>query len=47
MRSIFVLISVKIMNFSKIICLFIFFFGVSVFGQKDTVEAKPLNQYPP
>ncbi|PWN62853.1 DUF4294 domain-containing protein [Chryseobacterium viscerum] len=34
------------MNFSKIICLFIFFFGVSVFGQKDVVVAKPLNQYP-
>lgn len=34
------------MNFSKIICLFIFFFGVSVFGQKDAVVAKPLNQYP-
>ncbi len=47
MRSIFVLISVKIMNFSKIICLFIFFFGVSVFGQKDGIVAKPLNQYPP
>lgn len=46
MRLIFVIISVKIMNFSKIICLFIFFFGVSVFGQKDSVEAKPLDQYP-
>jgi hypothetical protein len=38
--------SVKIMNFSKIVCLFIFFFGVSVFGQKDSIIAKPLNQYP-
>ncbi|CAD0225876.1 conserved protein of unknown function [Chryseobacterium sp. JV274] len=47
MRLIFVLISVKIMNFSKIICLFILFFGVSAFGQKDGVVAKPLNQYPP
>ncbi|MCS3529271.1 DUF4294 domain-containing protein [Chryseobacterium sp. JUb7] len=35
------------MNFSKIICLFIFFFGVSVFGQKDSVIVKPLSQYPP
>ncbi|KXH81091.1 DUF4294 domain-containing protein [Chryseobacterium kwangjuense] len=35
------------MNFSKIVCLFIFFFGVSVFGQKDSIVAKPLNQYPP
>lgn len=47
MRVIFVIISVKIMNFSKIVCLFIFFFGVSVFGQKDSIVAKPLNQYPP
>lgn len=47
MRVIFVIISVKIMNFSKIICLFILFFGVSVFGQKDSIVAKPLNQYPP
>lgn len=47
MRSIFVLIRVKIMNFSKIICLFLFFFGVSVFGQADSVIAKPLSQYPP
>lgn len=46
MRSIFAITSVKIMNFSKIVCLFIFFFGVSVFGQKDTIVAKPLNQYP-
>ncbi|GEN70954.1 MULTISPECIES: DUF4294 domain-containing protein [Chryseobacterium] len=34
------------MNFSKIVCLFILFFGVSVFGQKDSIIAKPLNQYP-
>ncbi|MGK6341318.1 DUF4294 domain-containing protein [Chryseobacterium sp. DT-3] len=34
------------MNFSKIVCLFIFFFGVSIFGQKDSIVAKPLNQYP-
>ncbi|KFF19601.1 DUF4294 domain-containing protein [Chryseobacterium sp. JM1] len=34
------------MNFSKIVCLFIFFLGVSVFGQKDSIVAKPLNQYP-
>ncbi|MBL1222440.1 DUF4294 domain-containing protein [Chryseobacterium sp. L7] len=34
------------MNFSKIVCLFIFFFGVSVFGQKDSIVAKPLDQYP-
>lgn len=47
MRLIFVLISVKIMNFSKIICLFMFFFGISAFGQKDSVVAKPLDQYPP
>ncbi len=47
MRSIFVLIRVKIMNFSKIICLFLFFFGVSIFGQTDSVIAKPLSQYPP
>jgi len=46
LRVIFVIISVKIMNFSKIVCLFIFFFGVSVFGQKDSIVAKPLNQYP-
>ncbi|SHF85238.1 protein of unknown function [Chryseobacterium sp. OV279] len=46
MRVIFVIISVKIMNFSKIVCLFIFFLGVSVFGQKDSIVAKPLNQYP-
>ncbi|MEN4760354.1 MULTISPECIES: DUF4294 domain-containing protein [unclassified Chryseobacterium] len=35
------------MNFSKIICLFLFFFGVSIFGQTDSVIAKPLSQYPP
>lgn len=46
MRVIFVIISVKIMNFTKIVCLFIFFLGVSVFGQKDSIVAKPLNQYP-
>ncbi|KMQ59717.1 molecular chaperone DnaJ [Chryseobacterium sp. BLS98] len=34
------------MNFSKIVCLFILFFGISVFGQKDSIIAKPLNQYP-
>lgn len=34
------------MKFSKIICLYLFFFGVSVFGQKDSVIAKPLSQYP-
>ena len=46
MRVIFVIRSVKIMNFSKIVCLFILFFGISVFGQKDSIIAKPLNQYP-
>lgn len=46
MRLIFVLIRVKIMNFSKIFCLFLFFFGVSIFGQRDSVIAKPLSQYP-
>lgn len=34
------------MNFSKIVCLFLFFFGVFVFGQTDSVIAKPLSQYP-
>ncbi|WP_299176335.1 DUF4294 domain-containing protein [uncultured Chryseobacterium sp.] len=34
------------MNFSKFFCLFLFFFGVSVFGQRDSVIAKPLSQYP-
>lgn len=34
------------MKFSKIICLYLFFFGVSVFGQTDSVVAKPLSQYP-
>ncbi|SHF92913.1 protein of unknown function [Chryseobacterium arachidis] len=46
MRSIFVLIGVKIMKFSKIVCLFLFFLGVSTFGQKDSVVAVPLSQYP-
>jgi len=46
LRVIFVIRSVKIMNFSKIVCLFILFFGISVFGQKDSIIAKPLNQYP-
>lgn len=36
------------MNFSKIICLFLFFFGVCAFGQKDsTINVKSLSQYPP
>ncbi|GAB0156574.1 hypothetical protein CHRYSEOSP005_18400 [Chryseobacterium sp. Alg-005] len=36
------------MNFSKIICLFLFFFGVCVFGQKDSIiNVKSLSQYPP
>ncbi|WP_326983493.1 DUF4294 domain-containing protein [Chryseobacterium sp. MYb264] len=35
------------MNFTKIVCLFLFFFGVSIFGQTDSVIAKPLSQYPP
>ncbi|WP_426277988.1 DUF4294 domain-containing protein [Chryseobacterium sp. S-02] len=35
------------MNFNKIICLFIFFFGVGVFGQKDSLRNIPLSQYPP
>jgi hypothetical protein len=34
------------MNFSKIIYLFLFFFGVCVFGQNDSVIAIPLSQYP-
>ncbi|EJL68072.1 DUF4294 domain-containing protein [Chryseobacterium populi] len=34
------------MNFNKIIYLFLFFFGVSVSGQKDSIIAKPLSQYP-
>lgn len=46
MRLIFVLISVKIMKFNKIIGLFLFFLGVGVFGQKDSVIAVPLSQYP-
>jgi hypothetical protein len=47
LRLIFVLIRVKIMNFSKIICLFLLFFGITAFGQKDSVFARPLSQYPP
>ncbi|MCA6066092.1 DUF4294 domain-containing protein [Chryseobacterium sp. RG1] len=35
------------MNFNKIICLFLFFFGVGVFGQKDSLGNIPLSQYPP
>ncbi|RKS97971.1 DUF4294 domain-containing protein [Chryseobacterium defluvii] len=35
------------MNFSKIICLFLFFFSVCVFGQKDSIIIKSLSQYPP
>jgi len=46
LRLIFVLIRVKIMNFTKIVYLFLFFFGVFVFGQRDSVIAKPLSQYP-
>lgn len=46
MRSIFVLIMVKIMKFNKIIGLFLFFLGVGIFGQKDSVIAVPLSQYP-
>ncbi|SIP86396.1 protein of unknown function [Chryseobacterium sp. RU37D] len=34
------------MNFNKIVYLFLFFFRVTVFGQKDSVYAKPLSQYP-
>lgn len=34
------------MNFNKIVCLFLLFFGISVFGQKDSIIAKPLSQYP-
>lgn len=35
------------MKFHKITCLFLVFFGVSVFcQQRDSVIAKPLNQYP-
>ncbi|MBB4805290.1 hypothetical protein HNP38_000562 [Chryseobacterium defluvii] len=35
------------MNFSKIVCVFLLFFGVSVFGQNDSLMiAKPLSQYP-
>ena len=46
MRLIFTVIRVKIMNFSKIVCLFLLFFGVCVFAQRDSVIAKPLSQYP-
>lgn len=46
MRFNFFLIGVKIMKFSKIICLYLLIFSVSVFGQKDSVIAKPLSQYP-
>jgi len=35
------------MNFNKIICLFLFFLGVNVFGQKDSLRYIPLSQYPP
>ncbi|UMQ42429.1 DUF4294 domain-containing protein [Chryseobacterium sp. Y16C] len=35
------------MNFNKIICLFLFFLGVGVFGQKDSLRYIPLSQYPP
>lgn len=46
MRLIFVIIGVKIMKFNKITGLFLFFLGMSVFGQKDSVIAVPLSQYP-
>lgn len=47
MLSNFVLIRVKIMKFHKIACLFLFFFGLTVFGQqRDSVIARPLAQYP-
>ncbi len=35
------------MNFNKIICLFLFFLGVGVSGQKDSLRYIPLSQYPP
>ncbi|MDT3406240.1 UNVERIFIED_CONTAM: hypothetical protein QE387_000557 [Pseudacidovorax intermedius] len=38
--------NVKIMNFNKITCLFLLFFSTAVFGQRDSVIAKPLSQYP-
>jgi hypothetical protein len=34
------------MNFTKIVYLFLFFFGAFVFGQRDSIIAKPLSQYP-
>lgn len=35
------------MKFHKIACLFIVFFGITVFGQqRDSVVVKPLSQYP-
>ncbi|CAA7197183.1 DUF4294 domain-containing protein [Chryseobacterium potabilaquae] len=34
------------MKFTKIICLFLFFFGISISGQNDSVIAKTLSQYP-
>ncbi|MFY1046335.1 DUF4294 domain-containing protein [Chryseobacterium sp. GP-SGM7] len=35
------------MKFHKIACLFLFFFGLTVFGQqRDSVIARPLSQYP-
>lgn len=46
MRSIFAIIGVKIMKFTKIVCLFIFFLGVNIFAQKDSIIAVPLSQYP-
>lgn len=47
MLSNFVIIRVKIMKFHKIACLFLFFFGLTVFGQqRDSIIAKSLAQYP-
>lgn len=34
------------MNFNKMTCLFLLFFSACVFGQRDSVIARPLNQYP-
>jgi len=34
------------MNFNKMTCLFMLFFSTCVFGQRDSVIARPLNQYP-
>ncbi len=43
----FAIIRVKIMKFHKITCLFLVFFGISVFcQQRDSIIAKPLSQYP-